>query len=679
MAARSLIPGVTALSLIASLAAVAGQQPGNQEAGTPASHAQPGDSATAETVDATARPTIRITSPLGRTGIVTRVRIVAQVVVPPDLTLSPLEFYVDGKLVGTVASGPPYSVDWTDENPFEKREIVVQATDAAGHSVRDAITLPAFEVAEKTDVTRVVLETGVYDDKGFAVASLDPTALKVLENGIEQTVDVVMRESVPTDVLLLVDNSQSMARRMDFVRRACDQLARALRKGDRVIVAPFNAVVGTITGPTDDAPTVAQAISAMQAGGGTAVLDSLVEATHLLKHAASRRAIVLMTDGYDENSTADIDNVKRALEAAQATVYVVGIGGVAGISLKGESMLRQIAEHSGGRFFFPPREQELIDVADTVATDAHSRYLITYTPNNQTSDGAWREISVAVPEGFKARTRAGYYAPAPPPIRPTIEFTVMDQSRSYVDLTAEDVSVFEDGVGQVVDTFQEAVSPVSIVLALDSSGSMKPSADLVRSTAKEFVNEVRPEDPMALITFADKPKFEHVMALNREWTLEAIDKYVPIGGTALYDALWNSLMHLKEVKTRRAVVVLTDGRDENNPGTGPGSVHSFEEVLKLRKEVDAVVYMVALGPKVDTAVVEQITTESGGQAYYATDASSLGLQFKRVVESLRRRYVLSYTSTNPDYDGGWRTVVINTRTPSDRVVIVGGGYFAPKQ
>jgi Mg-chelatase subunit ChlD len=208
---------------------------------------------------------------------------------------------------------------------------------------------------------------------------------------------------------------------------------------------------------------------------------------------------------------------------------------------------------------------------------------------------------------------------------------------------------------------------------------MKPSADLVRSTAKEFVNEVRPEDPMALITFADKPRFEHVMALNREWTLEAIDKYVPLGGTALYDALWNSLMHLKEVKTRRAVVVLTDGRDENNPGTGPGSEHTFEEVLKLRKEVDAVVYMVALGPKVDTAVVERITTESGGQAYYATDAASLGLQFKRVVESLRRRYVLSYTSTNPDYDGGWRTVVINTRTPTDRVVIVGGGYFAPKQ
>ena len=103
---------------------------------------------------------------------------------------------------------------------------------------------------------------------------------------------------------------------------------------------------------------------------------------------------------------------------------------------------------------------ELVAVASTVATDAHNRYLITYTPNNQRQDGAWRQVSVAVPSGYTARTRAGYYAPAPPPIRPSLEFTVMDaSSRSYVDVTAEDVDVFEDGVGQVVDTFQQAINP----------------------------------------------------------------------------------------------------------------------------------------------------------------------------------------------------------------------------
>src|SRR5262245_7552638 len=132
MAARALVPAVTSLWLLASIPAFGGQQRGPPNAsGSAARPAPTSQTSPDRTVDADAKPTIGITSPNGRTGIVTSVRIVAQVVIPPSATLSPLEFYVDGKLVGTVASGPPYSVDWTDENPFEKRELVVQASDAA--------------------------------------------------------------------------------------------------------------------------------------------------------------------------------------------------------------------------------------------------------------------------------------------------------------------------------------------------------------------------------------------------------------------------------------------------------------------------------------------------------------------------------------------------------------------
>src|SRR5262249_46416484 len=148
---------------------------------------------------------------------------------------------------------------------------------------------------------------------------------------------------------------------------------------------------------------------------------------------------------------------------------------------------------------------------------------------------------------------------------------------------------------QKIDTFQEAVDPVSIVMALDSSGSMKKSAEAVQQAARKFVLAVRPEDSLALITFADAPKYAHVLATNRQWSLEAIDKYVPLGGTALYDALWNSMMTLKSVPGRRAVVVLTDGKDENNPGTAPGSQHRFDEVLTLVKTSGAMVFPIGLG------------------------------------------------------------------------------------
>src|SRR5712692_7912522 len=70
---------------------------------------------------------IRITSPLGRTGLVTKVRILVQLTVSPGVTLSPVGFFVDSVEVGTVNTGPPYSVDWVDDNPFEQREITVQA------------------------------------------------------------------------------------------------------------------------------------------------------------------------------------------------------------------------------------------------------------------------------------------------------------------------------------------------------------------------------------------------------------------------------------------------------------------------------------------------------------------------------------------------------------------------
>jgi VWFA-related protein len=464
---------------------------------------------------------------------------------------------------------------------------------------------------------------------------------------------------------------------MDFVRRAADRITSGMREHDRAIVAPFNAHIGTITGPTNDRGTLAQAIGAMRAGGGTALLDGVIESTRLLENSQGRRVVVLITDGYDENSAASVDDVLRSVQGTGTTVYVLAIGGVAGISLRGETALRKIVEVTGGRVFFPSRESEMMSAAEAIATDTHNRYLITYTPTNQKKDGTWRSVAVDVPEGMKSRTRAGYFAPEPPPIRPTIEFTIIDAARNYVDITAADLQVLEDGVPQSVDTFQEAVDPVSIVMALDASGSMKTSTELVKQTAADFVSAVRPEDSLALITFADKPAFEHVLALNRQWTFDAIKKYAPNGGTALYDALYNSLLTLKEVKGRHVVVVLTDGRDENNPGTAPGSVHVLNDVLKLQREVGATMYGVGLGQNVDKDVLEQLARESGGQVYYASDASELGDSFKRVVENLRRRYVLSYTSTHKDHDGGWRTVEIKPREPG-AIVSTSGGYFAPE-
>ena len=604
---------------------------------------------------------------------------VVQVQRPTDIPASPIKvrFYVDNMLVGTVDT-PPYALPWLDENPFEKREIRVEAEDAAGLIARDSVTLPPFEIAEQEEVGRILVEAGVYDSNGRAATRLDPKAFKLREDGEPQTLDVVARETFAMNVVLLVDNSQSMQRRMADVRRAAERFATSLDKGDTVTVVPFHTELSTITGPTNDVATISEAIAAMRAGGGTAILDSVYSAVKLLDDMKGRRIIVLITDGFDENSTLKLAQVIERAQSARISVYALAIGGVTGVSLNGETTLRQITSGTGGRVFFPWREGDLVGIARDVAEDAHNRYLITYTPSNQKKDGTYRNITVEVPEGYKVQARPGYRAPLPPPIRPTIEFHVTNSEQEYVTLAATDFVVVENGVPQKVESFHEALDPVSITLTLDASGSMVKAADTVRETAREFVRSVRKEDRLAIVTFADEVRIEHPLSADRAQSMSAIDTYNAKGGTALYDGLWDSLLHLKKESGRRAIVLLTDGRDENNPGTAPGSAHTFEEVLTLTREVGATIFAIGLGPKLDGAVIQRLAALSGGQAYFSANVTELSATFSRIVENLRQRYVVSYSSTHSDRNGEWRTVEIRPREPG-LVVTATEGYFAPTE
>jgi VWFA-related protein len=618
---------------------------------------------------------IRITSPLGRTGAAGVVRIVAQV--HGATPGSPVRFYVDSVMLGEVTDGPPWALEWADDNPFAAREISAEVVDPLGTTARDVVFLKPFEVLETAEVSSVVLETSVQDRFGRFVTGIGPSGFSVTEDGVPQSLDVVRPETLPATYVLLIDSSQSMSRRMDFVRDAAASLAGYLRFNDRIVVAPFSKEVGTITGPTDDRQTVSDAISQIRSKGGTAIADALVEAARLMTGIEGRHALVLITDGYDEHSTRTFDDAIAAVQKSGTAVYVVGIGGVAGISIRGERTLRALATATGGRAFFPAREIELKPIHELVAADVQRRYLLSYTPSNQKVDGTYRTIRVAASDpSWVVRTRPGYFAPKPPPVRPSIEFTMIDTARRLLDVSADDLQVFEDGAEQQVDVFQEAVTPISIVFALDESGSMKKAAETMKAAARSFVESLRPQDPLATILFSDKALFAHDLSTNRSWALEAIEQYRSNGGTALYDAVYNALMRLKGIEGRRVVVVMTDGRDENNPGTGPGSARTFDDVLERLRSVEATVFAIGLGPRIDRDVLERLARESGGEAAFPDDVSQLGQEFRRVVENLRKRYVLGYTSTNSTRDGKWRKVEIRSRRKG-MVAVSRGGYFAP--
>ncbi len=299
-----------------------------------------------------------------------------------------------------------------------------------------AWSLEPFDIVEESQVTSVLVDAAVQDKNGRFLKSLPASAFTLLEDGVPQVLDLARQETVGATFALLVDSSASMSRRLDFVQRTAGLLYDYMTPLDRMIVAPFAKSLLSVTGPTDDRQTVAEAIRAIHSSGGTAILDSLIQLAHGFPESPGRRVVILITDGYDENSASSVDEALAALKEARVTVYAVGIGGVAGVSLKGEKVLRRLAAETGGRVFLPSTESQLELVHTALVDEVRNRYLLTYTPDAiriRTASGG--SITVQVPDPtYHVAARAGYFAPKPPPVRPTIEFTATDPQGAYLSI-----------------------------------------------------------------------------------------------------------------------------------------------------------------------------------------------------------------------------------------------------
>ena len=190
---------------------------------------------------------------------------------------------------------------------------------------------------------------------------------------------------------------------------------------------------------------------------------------------------------------------------------------------------------------------------------------------------------------------------------------------------------------------------------------------------------MRPQDRLAVVLFADRSVFAYDLSENREYAKNALADYRASGGTSLYDAVSDALIRLKRTDGRRVVVVMTDGRDENNPGTGPGSVRRIEDVAKHIQDTGALVFSIGLGTNVDRQTLQQFADLSGGRAFFPSEATELAGEYRRVVDDLRRRYVVGYTSSGIQHDGSWRQVEVKIKSHPDARVKTAGGYFAPSK
>jgi Ca-activated chloride channel family protein len=271
----------------------------------------------------------------------------------------------------------------------------------------------------------VLLDVTVIDQNNRPVFTLTKDDFTVYEDKVKQEIENVSREEVPISVGLVIDTSGSMRTKLQTVSDAALGLVRQLRPHDEAFIAQFKAEPELVQDFTQDKRELEDALGELFTGGGTSLLDAIIATADYAheKGKQRRKALVIITDGLEKNSSVKEKEVMDAIKEDLVQVYLVGFideaedaAGIFGKSpaKKAKELLNRLAEDSGGRAFFPKDVSEMAAIAKQIAEDLRTQYVISYYPSNANRDGAFRSVRVVInPKDSRkliARTRQGYYA-----------------------------------------------------------------------------------------------------------------------------------------------------------------------------------------------------------------------------------------------------------------------------
>lgn len=283
---------------------------------------------------------------------------------------------------------------------------------------------------------------------------------------------------------------------------------------------------------------------------------------------------------------------------------------------------------------------------------------------------------------------AALTAQAPPPAAPqaavptkpsyraavdviTVTVSVTDaQGRLVTGLTKDDFLVYDDSVEQPITQFVGERVPVSLGIVLDVSDSMSGKRmDDARGALDQFVGEQLSQDDEAfLMVFNHKPRMVSSWTSVPSKLRNALDGVIPMGGTAVYDAIGESLDKFRTRRHQRAAIVLiSDGADT-------ASDRDLRTLRSSLRRTDAFVYAVAIDPpdvkriniKVDVAALNAITTDSGGYTEVVHDTTELPGATKRIAEELNQQYLIGYLAPH-SADGEYHSIRVKTKHDGYRV------------
>ena len=301
--------------------------------------------------------------------------------------------------------------------------VAVLSAVAAGIDLHSAqVGAPPAIFRSQTEL--VVLQVAVTDAHRRYVPGLRAENFTVLEQGQPQPIVVFASAAAPLDVMLLIDTSGSMAPRLADARQAALDLVGTLRSGDRAGVVLFNTIVQFAQPLTDDLGAVADAIRGAAPTGATALYEAVYLALRAVSPAPPaggirRRALVVLSDGFDTRSRIPFEYTLDAANASDATIFTIVPGsalfedrtpGYRWRDGAARFELRRLAEATGGRAFVTGADSDLADVYAQIGSELREQYWVAYA--SPVAGPGFRRVSVRVtdPPGLVARTRTGYDA-----------------------------------------------------------------------------------------------------------------------------------------------------------------------------------------------------------------------------------------------------------------------------
>jgi len=329
----------------------------------------------------------------------------------------------------------PQPVEKQTQDPAQKELLTVQpaatqtpSTDQ-GQKPSTKIQLPEGGVDDKnpiiTNTDLITFNVTVTDIYGRFVSGLSQGAFSIVDEKAPQEITFFSDEDAPVSVGILFDVSGSMSG--DKVRRARDALSHFIQTShdrDEYFLIGFNSRAQLLMDRTRDGQAVLDKLTFVQTKNNTALYDACYLGVERVQRGThQKRALLLISDGQDNNSRYTFSELRRVLKESDVVLYAIGILGGSDVGsalgMEGQGTLDELAGVSGGKAFYPRSGAEMDDIFEQIALELRHQYSIGYKPRDFVTDGKWHKIKVSVkgPRGLPklyVRTKDGYFAIANP-------------------------------------------------------------------------------------------------------------------------------------------------------------------------------------------------------------------------------------------------------------------------